>query len=48
MVVGALPTLVERATEGALMTHKYALRAASVIGTVVALAAIVGAGTKWW
>lgn len=30
------------------MTRVLAMRSMSVIGTVAALAAVVGAGTKWW
>lgn len=30
------------------MNRVLALRSVSVIGTMVALAATVGAGTKWW
>lgn len=30
------------------MTRILAMRSMSAIGTVVALAAVVGAGTKWW
>lgn len=30
------------------MNRVLALRSVSVIGTMVALVAIVGAGTKWW
>jgi hypothetical protein len=33
---------------GGTMSRFLALRSAGVIGTVIALAAIVGAGTKWW
>lgn len=30
------------------MTRVLAMRSMSVIGTIVTLVAVVGAGTKWW
>jgi hypothetical protein len=40
--------LASRKSEGAEMTRVLTLRSISLIGTVVALTALVGAGTKWW